>query len=246
VLRDTNLGFVALLLTFGGCRSTAPAGSAPVVSPKPQPPPCASRSLSFQPRHDVWYAARTEQMDDVYQSRLGFRPTGDGWQALERDFSMNRPTPVEYFGELRGAELSWRLDEEGTPRAQPEPAGAAKPGYLENMSLYAFAPAGLAVPSTCVGKEWEARWQESDRTRTFRYRVQSAGDDHVRIAVTGLVRTRHKEWRIEGTFEVSTVDGLTGTADLHVTGPGAPQVNDYFRRTTITPVANPLPDGGPT
>jgi hypothetical protein len=127
------------------------------------------------------------------------------------------------------------------PLKQPEPVGGAKPGYLENMTLYAFAPAGLAVDSTCVGKEWEARWQESERTRTFRYRIQSVGDDRVRIAVTGLVKTTHNEWRIEGTFEVSPEDGLTGAADLHVTGPGAPESNDFFRRITITPVANPLP-----
>jgi len=62
---------------------------------------------------------------------------------------------------------------------------AAKPGYLENMTLYAFAPAGLAVDSTCVGKEWDARWQESERTRTFRYRILSVDDDRARIAVTG-------------------------------------------------------------
>ena len=224
-----------------GCRATAPGSPAPATAAKPDPPDCASQQIFFQPRVRVWYAARTEQMHDVYQSLLQFRPSGEGWWAVERDFSMNRPTPVEYFGELRGAKLQWSLNEEGAPLSQPTPVGGAKPGYLENMSVYAFAPAGLAVSSTCVGKEWEARWEESERKRSFRYRIEGAAGDRVRIGVTGLVKTAHNEWRIEGTYEVSTEDGLTGTADLHVTGPGAPAVNDYFRRITITPIANPMP-----
>jgi hypothetical protein len=242
VLRTPDLRSVALLLALAGCRSPAPASPvAAKVAAKPEPPPCAGKSLAFFPRQDIWYAARTEQMHDVYQSILRFGFTGAGWIVLERDFTMNRPMPAQYFGEMRGAMLKWWLSEEGVPGAQPEPVGGAKPGYLENMTLYAFAPAGLAVDSTCAGKEWEARWQESERTRTFRYRLLSVDDDHARIAVTGLVKTTHNEWRIEGTVDVSRADGLAGTADLHVTGPGAPQVNDFFRRITITPVANPLP-----
>jgi len=34
-------------------------------------------------------------------------------------------------------------------------------------------------------------------------------------------------------LDVSMADGLTGTGDLHVTGPGAPATNDYPRTISI-------------
>jgi hypothetical protein len=222
------------LSTIGACRATS---AAPAVGPaSPPPPSCATRPLAFRPRPSVSYHARTvQQTHNIYETNLTFTPDGDGWHAVEGGFSMNRPMPVETFGDLPGSELRWRLDRGGAPSGEPEQSGSAKPGYLANMTYYAFAPAGLATGSTCVGTTWEARWEENSRIRTFHYRIESADADRVRVRVDGLVKTPHNEWRIDGTVEVSTEDGLTSTGDLHVTGPGAPAVNDYPRSVSIAP-----------
>lgn len=231
-----NLLAALALSTIGGCRTTGPAPAGPAVTavaPSAPAPRCAPRPLAFRPRPGVAYQARTQQNHDIYQTRLAFTPDGDGWRAIETDFSMNRPTPVEAFGDLRGAELRWRLDGSGTPRGEAEPFGSAKPQYLANMTYYAFASVGLATGSTCPGTAWQARWEESDRIRTFRYRIEDADGERIRIRVDALVKTPRNEWRIDGTVEVSVDDGLTGTADLHVAGPGAPQINDYARHVSI-------------
>jgi len=218
---------VLALSMIGACRATGPEPARPAVTPATAPAPaCATRPLVFRPRSGIQYVALTEERrNGVYGSRLSFTPVAGGWRAVETDFSIDRPTPVEVYGELHGAELRWNLDASGAPRGAAEPIGSAKPQYLANVTYYAFAPAGLATRSTCPGTTWEAGWQENDRTRTFRYRIESADDARVRIRVDGTVKTTHNEWRIEGSVDVSMEDGLTGTGDLRVAGPGTPAVS---------------------
>jgi len=231
VMRHLVLVGAAALPMIAACRS-ADTGAPPAAAIAA--PVCAARPLAFRPRTGVQYAALTEQQQgSVYGSRLAFTPVAGGWRAVESDFSLNRPTPVDVFGELRGAELHWNLDASGVPRGAGEPIGSAKPQYLANMTYYAFAPAGLATKSTCPGTAWETRWEENERIRTFHYRIESADDARVRIHVDGLTKTTHNEWRVAGTLDVSMADGLTGTGDLHVTGPGAPATNDYPRTISI-------------
>src|SRR6185295_4895073 len=183
---------VLALSMIGACRATGPEPARPAVTPATAPAPaCATRPLVFRPRSGIQYVALTEERrNGVYGSRLSFTPVAGGWRAVETDFSIDRPTPVEVYGELHGAEL----------------LGSAKPQYLANVTYYAFAPAGLATRSTCPGTTWEAGWQENDRTRTFRYRIESADDARVRIRVDGTVKTTHNEWRIEGSVDVSMED----------------------------------------
>ncbi len=173
VMRRLVLVGAAVLSMIAACRS-ADTGAPPAAAIAA--PACAARPLVFRPRTGVQYAALTEQQQgSVYASRLAFTPVAGGWRAVESDFSLNRPTPVDVFGELRGAELHWNLDASGVPRGAGEPIGSAKPQYLANMTYYAFAPAGLATKSTCPGTAWEARWEENERVRTFHYRIESAG-----------------------------------------------------------------------
>jgi hypothetical protein len=137
----------------------------------------------------------------------------------------------------------------GCRTAGPAPAGPA---------VTAVAPSGPAPPCAArplafrprPGVAYQARTQqnhdiyetrlaftadgdENDRIRTFRYRIENADGERIRIRVDALVKTPRNEWRIDGTVEVSMDDGLTGTADLHVAGPGAPQINDYARHVSI-------------
>jgi hypothetical protein len=232
------------LAVVAGCRTTAPSAptaTAATAAPPPAPSPsnCGGRPLAFHPRAGVTYRARVEEKRGVYRSSLTYEPDGaGGWIAVERGFSLRYPgQPDPRWSGIASGELRWKLDGRGVPVGEPEQKGYHGPCCLESFSFFTFAPVGFTSASTCKGVSWNAQWRGLERERTFRFRIEREADasGSASVSVDGLIKTPANEWKLDGTFDVSLDDGLTGGGTLHVSGPGAPAVNDLSRHIQIAP-----------
>jgi hypothetical protein len=241
VMSRRTLLAAGVLAVTSGCRTTAPsppAATAAIATPPPTST-CGAVPLVFHPRTGVTYHARVEEKRGVYRSSLTYAPDGGGgWIAVERGFSLQRPgQPDSRWSGISDGELRWKLDGRGVPVGEPEPQAYKGPCCLESFSFVTFAPIGVANSSTCPGASWNAHWPGMERERSFRFRIERerGPTGSVSISVDGSIKTPANEWRIDGTFEVSLDDGLTGGGTLRVRGPGAPDVNDLSRQIQISP-----------
>jgi hypothetical protein len=222
-----------VLVSLAACASRpAPSASSPGDGPT-----CARRPLLFRPAPGVTYAFSVQESGTTprtYAGELTMARGTTGWRATERGFA--GAFAPESVGDLSAAALDWRLDEGGAPVAPPTERGAARPDVLQNLSLFAFRPTGLALPSTCAGAASVSRWTDAiGRVRTARFVVIDADSSTVRLHVEGDTQTAVNRWTTTGTIQVARSDGLSGVAELDVTGPGAPDVNVLHRRVRVAP-----------
>lgn len=178
--------------------------------------------------HDA--AAATGSSRDPYRSTLSFTRAAQGWSVVERGFDGRGRQQPEQVGDLTDAEAHWTLDPSGVPTGPVEERGHARQGILQQLSLFAFLPTGFALRSTCPGDVATSTWTDAvGRIRAFRFEVERVEGDQAVLHARGTVTTAVNTWSMDGELHVSLADGLTGKAHLHVTGPGAPAVNDFDR-----------------
>ncbi len=223
-----RVGLTLVTALGAGCTHRPTLGGASGTNP-PEQAQCTRTGLSFRPQSGARYRLTVEEgAREPYRSTIIFTPTQTGWSAIERGFA--GPFLPAQVGDLSEAELRWQLDLAGVPVAPPEESGGGRPGIVPNLSLFAFRPVGLVLGSTCAGVESSARWTDSAaRVRSVHYRVTESAAGRVVLRIFGSVETAVNRWKIEGTLEVASADGLTGEARLHERGPGAPAVNDRER-----------------
>jgi hypothetical protein len=232
---------LSLLAVVGGCRTLAPSppGQTTPTAAAPAASACGDAPLVFHPRAGVTYRARVEEKRGVYHSSLTYERDGaGGWIAVERGFSLQYPgQPDPRWSGVSKGELRWKLDGRGVPVGAPEAKGYKGPCCLESFSFFTFAPVGFANASTCPGAAWNAEWLGMERERSFRFRIEHerGPTGSASVSVDGSIKTPANEWKLDGTFEVSLEDGLTGGGTLRVRGPGAPAVNDLSRQIRISP-----------
>jgi len=214
-----------ILLGLPACEAEEPSAEPVAVEP-----PCEGPTLRFQPRGD--YQVEVSERGQTYRSTLRFEPTDDGWAAVESELSVEPAS--DSLGSLEGAELRWTLDESGVPLEPPRVSGEAHPGVLQNLSVFAFRPAGLTMDPVCADVALVRRWVDGmERTRRTSYQAANVSDDTVTFSVTSTITTAVNEWEARGEVSVDRSDGFTGVAELEVTGPGAPDVNGYERRVVV-------------
>lgn len=212
-----------VVLVLAGCESEEPSGPVGVEAP------CDGPALRFEPSGS--YRVTIEERGQTYRSTLRFEPSDDGWSAVETELSVEPPSGS--IGSLDGAELRWQLDESGVPLEPPRVRGEAHPGVLQNLTAFAFRPAGLTMDPVCQEIVLVRRWVDGmERTRRTSYQVASVNDERVTFSATSTITTAVNEWRSEGRVSVDRTDGFTGTAELEVTGPGTPR-EGYERRVVV-------------
>lgn len=220
---DRWVRLVAIVALALGCDSEPEAPMEPVAVEAP----CEGPTLAFAPSGS--YRVEIRERSQTYQSTLTFDAAGDGWTAVERDLSVEPATDA--LGELSGAELRWRLDEDGVPLEPPSESGDAHPGVLQNLTVFAFRPNGLTMDPLCDEAAATRRWVDGmERVRTVSFQVAEVGDEAVTFTVRSTIETAVNEWQSEGRVTVSRADGFAGEAELAVTGPGGQR---YERRVTI-------------
>jgi hypothetical protein len=229
------------LLALGAMVACHPATSveqAPATT-TPAAVDCTARPLALRPHAGTPYRVTIEERGQTYTSTLTFQAVGPGWSAVESAFSLTGSSQV-HAAELDGAQLAWTLDGSGTPTGPPRISGGARQELLPNLSMFAFRPAGITTPSTCLGAEGSSRWTDAgDRVRDFRFRVVRASGGRLGLQVEGVVTTPVNAWHAEGELDIDAEDGLTGEGVLRVRGPGAPQVNVFERRIVVARAGGP-------
>jgi hypothetical protein len=174
-----------------------------------------------------------EERGHVYESRVAFTQTTDGWNAVESDFALSGGLATNPLGDLTGAELRYTLDAEGKP-VRVETSG--KVPSLSSLSLFSFRAIAVAREvAGCEGTSWDSKWERDGRKYAYQYRVGSVHDGVAVLEVEGRTTTPVNEWDVSGQVEIALADGFAGKAALHVRGPGAPRVNDFDRRISIEP-----------
>ncbi len=215
-----------MVLVLAGCEANEESPAEPAAID----PPCEGPALRFRPSGT--YRVEIQERGQTYRSTLRFEPADDGWSAVENELTVEPASSA--LGSLDGAELRWKLDEDGVPLEPPRVSGEAHPGVLQNLTTFAFRPAGLTMDPVCADVASIRRWVDGmERTRRTSFQLAHMDSDAVTFSVTSTVTTAVNEWRSEGHVSVDRADGFAGLAELELTGPGAPDVNRYDRRVRV-------------